>query len=66
MLTAFFTFFGIGAGIAVLLVMAGLAFVLVWFLWKALSPAPGEARQAWREAMEEEKARFAGKEQQRD
>jgi uncharacterized membrane protein len=66
MLTAFFTFFGIGAGIAVLLVMAAILFAVVWFLWKALSPTPGEARQAWRDALDKEKARFAAKEQQRD
>ena len=64
MLTAFFTFFGIGAGIAVLLVMAGLAFVLLRFAWKFIKTAPED----WRMAMEQERARQARKaaKQQRD
>ena len=61
MLTAFFTFFGIGAGIAVLLVMAGLAFVLLRFAWKAA----GAAAEGWQEGAAEDRARKAAK-QQRD
>ena len=60
MLTWFFTFFGIGAGIAVLIFLAGVVGVLAWFLWKVVAGTPA----AWREAVERENAREAAKKQQ--